>query len=64
MFVMRPGLFEQLFVSPTSGGPEVSEEKSFEILDGRRTDGWREPACTKTLRGDFDSGELKRDICG
>ena len=44
--VMWPGPFEQLFVPPTPEGyiwnlvticPVVSKEKSFEIVDGRRT---------------------------
>ena len=46
ILVMWPGPFEQLFVPPTPGGyiwnlvtidPEVSEEKLFEIVDGRRS---------------------------
>ena len=46
ILVMWPERFEQLFVPPTPGGyiwnlvtigPVVSEEKSFEIVDGRRT---------------------------
>ena len=46
ILVMWPGRFEQFFVPPTPGGyiwnlvtigPVVSEEKSFEIVDGRRT---------------------------
>ena len=49
-------------------GPVVSEEKSFEIVDGRRTtdgrttdDGRRttEPAYTISSPGAFGSGELK-----
>ena len=36
-------------------GPVVSEEKSFEIVDGRRT----EPAYTISSPGAFGSGELK-----
>ena len=47
-------------------GPAVSEEKSFEIVDGRRTDGRRtddgrttEPAYTISSPGAFGSGELK-----
>ena len=43
-------------------GPVVSEEKSFEIVDGRRTDGGRrttEPAYTISSPGAFGSGELK-----
>ena len=40
---------------------EVSEEKSFEIVDGRTTDGRRttEPAYTISSPGAFGSGELK-----
>ena len=50
-------------------GPVVSEEKSFEIVDGRRTtdgrrtdDGRRttEPAYTISSPGAFGSGELKK----
>ena len=46
ILVMWPGRFEQLFVPPAPGGyiwnlvtigPVVLEEKSFEIVDGRRT---------------------------
>ena len=73
ILVMWPGRFEQLFVPPTPGGyiwnlvtigPVVSEEKSFEIVDGRRTtdDGRRrttEPAYTISSPGAFGSGELK-----
>ena len=53
ILVMWPGRFEQLFVPPTPGGniwnlvtigPVVSEEKSFEIVDGRRR--MTEPAYT------------------
>ena len=43
-------------------GPVVSEEKSFEIVDGRRTDDGRrttEPAYTISSPGAFGSGELK-----
>ena len=48
MLVMWPKPFEQLFFPKGPGGciwnlvaigPVVSEEKSFEIVDGRRTDG-------------------------
>ena len=41
--------------------PVVSEEKSFEIVDGRTTDGRRttEPAYTISSPGAFGSGELK-----
>ena len=48
-------------------GPVVSEEKSFEIVDGRRTDGrttdgrrTTEPAYTISSPGAFGSGELKK----
>ena len=43
-------------------GPVVSEEKLFEIVDGRRTDDGRrttEPAYTISSPGAFGSGELK-----
>ena len=76
MLVMWPRLFEQLFVPKVPGrciwnlieiGLVVSEEKSFEIVDGRRatdgrtTDGPRttEPAYTISSPGAFGSGELK-----
>ena len=74
ILVMWPEPFEQLFVPPIPGGyiwnlvtigPVVSEEKSFEIVDGRRTttdDGRRrttEPAYTISSPGAFGSGELK-----
>ena len=41
--------------------PVVSDEKSFEIVDGRRTDGRRttEPAYTISFHGAFGSGEMK-----
>ena len=61
-----PGPFEQLFVPPTPGGyilnlvtmgPVLSEEKSFEIVDGRRRA--TEPAYTISCPGAFGSGELK-----
>ena len=81
MLVMWPRLFEQLFFPKGPGGciwnlvaigPVVSEEKSFEIVDGRRTtddgrrttdgrtDGRRttEPAYTISSPGAFGSGEL------
>ena len=77
ILVMWPEPFEQLFVPPIPGGyiwnlvtigPVVSEEKSFEIVDGRRTttddDGRRrttEPAYTISSPGAFGSGELKTD---
>ena len=66
ILVMWPGPFEQLFVPPTPGGyiwnldttgPVVSEEKSFEIVDGRMT---TEPAYTISSPWAFGSGELKR----
>ena len=76
MLVMWPGRFEQLFVPPSSGGhiwnlvtigPAVSEEKSFEIVDGRTTDdddddGRRrttEPYHPISSPGAAGSGELK-----
>ena len=77
MLVMWPRLFEQLSFPKGPGGciwnlvaigPVVSEEKSFEIVDGwrttddvRRTDGRRttEPAYTISSPGAFGSGELK-----
>ena len=39
-------------------GPVVSEEKSFEIVDGRST----EPAYTISSPGAFGSGELKTKV--
>ena len=71
MLVMWPIQFEQLFFPKGPGdciwnlvaiGPVVSEEKSFEIVDGRTTDGRRttEPAYTISSPGAFGSGELKR----
>ena len=78
MLVMWPRPFEQLFFPKGPGGciwnlvaigPVVSEEKSFEIVDGRRTtyDGRRttdgrttEPAYTISSPGAFGSGELKK----
>ena len=77
MLVMWPRPFEQLFFPKGPGGciwnlvaigPVVSEEKSFEIVDGRRTtddvrrttDGrTTEPAYTISSPGAFGSGELK-----
>ena len=72
MSVVFPRPFEQLFFSKgpegciwnlVAIGPVVSEEKSFEIVDGRRrrTDGrWTtEPAYTISSPGAFGSGELK-----
>ena len=78
MLVMWPWSFEQLFFPKGPGGciwnlvairPVVSEEKSFEIVDGRRTDGrttddgrrTTEPAYTISSPGAFGSGELKKD---
>ena len=66
ILVMWPEPFEQLFVPPIPGGyiwnlvrigPVVSEEKSFEIVDGRRRT--TEPAYTISSPGAFGSGELK-----
>ena len=58
MSVIWPRLFEQLFV-PNGPGDciwnLVSEEKSFEIVDGRTT----EAAYTKSSPGAFGSDELK-----
>ena len=65
MLVMWPRSFEQLFFPKGPGGrignlvaigPVVSEVKSFEIVDGRRT---TEPAYTISSPGAFGSGELK-----
>ena len=66
MLVMWPRPFEQ-FSSPRGPGgciwnlvaigPVVSEEKWFEIVDGRRT---TEPAFTISSPRAFGSGELKR----
>ena len=71
IMVMWPRPFEQFFFPKGPGGciwnlvaigPVVSEEKSFEIVDGRRTDGRRttEPAYTISSPGAFGSGELKK----
>ena len=71
MLVMWPKPFEYLFFPKGPGdciwnlvaiGPVVSEEESFEIVDGRTTDGRRttEPAYTISSPGAFGSGELKR----
>ena len=71
MLVMWPKPFEQFFFPKGPGGyiwnlvvivPVVSEEKSFEIVDGRRTDGQQttEPAFTISSPGAFGSGELKK----
>ena len=73
MLVMWPRSFEQLFFPKRPGcciwnlvaiGPIVSEKKSFEIVDGRRTDDGRttEPAYTISCPGAFGSGELKKHI--
>ena len=67
ILVMWPKPFEQLFVPLIPGGyiwnlftigPVVSEEKSFEIVDGRRRT-TTEPAYTISSPGAFGSGELK-----
>ena len=72
MLVMWPRSFEQLFFPKGPGGciwnlvaigPVVSEKKSFEIVDGRRTDDGRrttEPAYTISSPAAFGSGELKK----
>ena len=66
ILVVWPGRFEQLFVPPTPGGYiwnlvtiglVVSEEKSFEIIDGRRRR--TKPAYYISSPGAFGSGELK-----
>ena len=68
ILVMWAGPFEQLFFPPTPGGyiwnlvtigPVVSEEKSFEIVDRRRT---TEPAYTISSPVAFGSGELKTNF--
>ena len=70
MLVMWPKSFEQFFFPKDPRGciwnlvaisPVVLEEKSFEIVDGRTTDGRRttEPAYTISSPGAFGSGELK-----
>ena len=68
MLVMWPGPFEQLFVPKVPGGsiwnlvtigPSVSEEKSFEIVDGRTTDGRRTDGRT-TDDGALPSYKLPR----
>ena len=65
MLVMWPRPFEQLFFPKGPGGciwnlvaigPVVSEEKSFEIVDGRTTDGRR------TDDGAFPSYKLPRSL--
>ena len=69
MLVMWPRPFEQVFFHKGPGGCKwnlvaiglvVSEEKSFEIVDGR-TDGRRttKPAYTISSPGAFGSVELK-----
>ena len=71
MLVMWPRSFEQIFFPKGPGGciwnmvaisPVVSKEKSFEIVDGRRTDRRRttESAYTISSPGAFGSGELKK----
>ena len=75
MLVMWPRPFEQFFFPKGPGGciwnlvaigPVVSEEKSFEIVDGRRTDGrtddgrTTEPSHPISSPGAFGSGELKK----
>ena len=74
MLVMWPRSFEQLFFPKGPGGciwnliaigPVVSEEKSFEIVDGRTTDDGRRttgPAYTISSPGAFGSGELKSHV--
>ena len=71
ILVMWPESFEQLFVPLIPGGyiwnlvtigPVVSEEKSFEIVDGRRRT--TEPAYTISSPGAFGSGELKKNNIG
>ena len=74
MLVMWPRPFEQFFFPKGPGGciwnlvaigPVVSEEKSFEIVDGRRTDGrteggrMTEPSHPISSPKAFGSGELK-----
>ena len=70
MLVMWPRPFEQFFLPKGPGGciwnlvaigPVVSEEESFEIVDGRRMMDGRttEPAYTISFPGAFGSGELK-----
>ena len=61
ILVMWSKPFEQFFFHKGPGGftwnlvTVVSEEKSFEIVDGRTT----EPAYTISSPGAFSSGELK-----
>ena len=69
ILVMWPRPFEQLVFPKGPGGciwnlvaiaPVVSEEKSFEIVDGRRTDRrTTEPSHPISSPGAFGSGELK-----
>ena len=68
ILVMWPEPFEQFFVPPTPGGyiwnlvtigPVVTEEKSFEIVVGRRRT--TEPVYTISSPGAFGSGELKQE---
>ena len=67
ILVMWSRPFEQFFFPKGPGsciwnlvtiGPVVSEEKSFEIVDGQTT----EPAYTISSPGAFGSGELKNKI--
>ena len=71
MLVMWPGPFEQLFFPKGPGGciwnsvaigPVVSEEKSFEIVDGRMTDGWRTTDGQRTDDEAFPSYKLPRSL--
>ena len=69
MLVMWPRPFEQCFFPKGPGGciwylvaigPVVSEEKLFEIVDGRRMDDGRQSLpILKAPPGAFGSGELK-----
>ena len=67
ILVMWPGPFEQTFVPPSKGvsiwnlssiRPVVSEEKMFEIVDGRTTDDGVTGILLAHPRA-FGSGELK-----
>ena len=69
MLVMWPRSFEIFFFPKVPAGciwnlvaicSVISEEKSFEIVDGRRT---TEPAYTISSPGAFGSGELKILTC-
>ena len=69
MLVMWSSFFEQLFFPKGPGGciwnlvainPVVSEEKSFEIVDGRRTDGRTDRQTTDD--GAFPSYKLPRSL--